>query len=61
MSVQFNPLKQRELVQECGLLLVAVLLLDLLDLLWSRPLPGRVHDGHARAGHRVVTVPWRAH
>lgn len=44
-----------------GLLLVAVLLLDLLNLLWSGSLAGRVHDRHAGAGHRAAAVPGRAH
>lgn len=48
---------------EVYLLLVAVLLLNLLDLLGGRPLARGVHHpwSHDGARHGAVAVPWGAH
>lgn len=44
------------------LLLVAILLLDLLNLLWGWPLPRWIHHpGHHGARHGTVAVSWGAH
>lgn len=45
-----------------NLLLVAILLLDLLNLLRGWPLPRWIHHpGHHRARHGTVAVSWGAH
>lgn len=45
-----------------NLLLVAILLLDLLNLLRGRPLPRWIHHAwHNGPRHGTVTIPWGTH